>query len=86
MEFRKLAVILFVTVCVGAQNQNVNPKLDFDGDNENSTDGRQYQGGTSPKIHGVRVSLDTGDGSKKMSRGEITLLIKFAMKMECFSF
>lgn len=57
-------------ICVGGQNMNVNPKLDFDGGNDNSTDGRQYQGGTSPKIHGVRVSLDTGDGSSKVSPGE----------------
>ncbi|KAL5280019.1 hypothetical protein ACFFRR_004184 [Megaselia abdita] len=70
MEFRKFAIFLVFIVCVNAQNQNpnVNPKLDFDGDNENSTDGRQYHGGSSPKIHGVRVSLDTGDGSKKVSR------------------
>lgn len=73
MEFRKLAIFLVVLVSVCGQNQNVNvnPKLDFDGDNQNSTDERQYQGGTSPKIHGVRVSLDTGDSSKKTSRGGI---------------
>lgn len=71
MEFRKLAILLVVMVSISAQN--VNPKLDFDGDNENSTDGRQHQGGSSPKIHGVRVSLDTGEDSKKVSPGEIAL-------------
>lgn len=71
MEFRKLAILLVLMAFVGAQN--VNPKLDFDGENENSTDGRQHHGGTSPKIHGVRVSLDTGEDSKKVSPGEIAL-------------
>lgn len=73
MEFRKLVILFVIVMCAAGQNQNanVNPKLDFDGDNENSTDDRQYQGGTSPKIHGVRVSLDTGEGSKKVSRGKI---------------